>query len=89
MDLSKPSQPNTVSSAAAMLLLEPAREKPCRKLQRCVVMAARVFKKKKIDYIKKVKEEKTEENEEIPYMAKALELSEREVKQYIEMMKQL
>ena len=47
------------------------------------------YKKKRIDYIKKVKEEKTEENEEIPYMAKAMELSEREVKQYIDFLKEL
>ena len=48
MDLSKPSQLNTVSSAAAMPLQEPAREKPYRKLLRLRATAAKVFKKKRI-----------------------------------------
>jgi hypothetical protein len=44
------------------------------------------LKKKRIEYIKKVKEEKKEENEELSYTAKALELSEREIKEYIDIL---
>jgi hypothetical protein len=38
---------------------------------------------KRISYIKKIKEEKKEENSDIEMLANNLELSEREIKQYI------
>lgn len=38
---------------------------------------------KRITYIKKIKEEKTEEDENIPLIAENTELSQREIKQYI------
>lgn len=40
-------------------------------------------KKTKINYLKKIKEEKTEENSDIQYIAKSLELSKREINEYI------
>lgn len=40
-------------------------------------------KRKKIDYIKKKKEEKSEENLDIPIIAQNMEISQREVKEYI------
>lgn len=40
-------------------------------------------KRKRIEYIKKTKEDKVEENPEIPMMAKCMELSEREIKLYL------
>lgn len=46
-------------------------------------------KKKKINYIKKNKEEKKEENTEIENIAKFSELSKREVNSYIEMLEEL
>ena len=44
-------------------------------------------KKKRINYFKKNKEEKIEENSEINNLAKVLELSRREVKEYIDFLK--
>lgn len=46
-------------------------------------------KKKKINYLKKNKEEKIEQNLEIKNLAKILELSEREISQYIDFLKNL
>lgn len=44
-------------------------------------------KKKRINYLKKNKEEKTQENTEAKNLSKALELSEREIKEYIDFLK--
>jgi hypothetical protein len=41
-------------------------------------------KRKKIDYIKKKKEEKSEESSDIPIIAQNMEISQREVKEYID-----
>lgn len=46
-------------------------------------------KKKKINYLKKNKEEKIEQNLEIKNLAKILELSEREISQYIDFLTNL
>ena len=42
------------------------------------------IKKKKIEYIKKNKEEKKEENESIKHLARSYELSEREIEFFLE-----
>jgi hypothetical protein len=41
-------------------------------------------KRKKIEYIKKKKEEKSEELSDIPIIAQNMEISQREIKQYID-----
>ena len=45
-------------------------------------------KKKRIDYIKKVKTEEEKKDDNIPIIAKNLEISEREVKEYIDLYNQ-
>ena len=45
-------------------------------------------KRKRIDYIKKIKTEEKEKDENIPIIAKTLEISEREVKEYIDLYNQ-
>ena len=45
-------------------------------------------KRKRIDYIKKIKTEEKEKDENIPIIAKTLEISEREVKEYIDLCNQ-
>lgn len=46
-------------------------------------------KKKKIEYIKKIKEDKPNDNTDLKYLAKALELSERELHKYIELLNEI
>lgn len=46
-------------------------------------------KKKRINYIKKIKLEEQKEDENIPITSKILEISQREVKQYIDLYKQV
>ena len=45
-------------------------------------------KKRRINYIKKIKTEEKEKDENIPIIAKTLEISEREVKEYIDLCNQ-
>ena len=45
-------------------------------------------KKKRINYIKKIKSEEEKEDDNIPIIAKNLEISEREVKEYIDLYNQ-
>ena len=45
-------------------------------------------KRKRVDYIKKIKTEEKEKDENIPIIAKTLEISEREVKEYIDLYNQ-
>jgi hypothetical protein len=45
-------------------------------------------KKKRINYIKKIKLEEEKENENIPIISKNLEISQREVKEYIDLYNQ-
>jgi hypothetical protein len=42
-------------------------------------------KKKRINYIKKIKSEEEKQDENIPILAKNLEISQREVKEYIDL----
>jgi len=46
-------------------------------------------KKKRINYIKKIKSEEEKEDKNIPITSKILEISQREVKQYIDLYKQV
>jgi len=46
-------------------------------------------KKKKINYIKKIKSEEKKEDENIPIVAKFLEISQREAKEYIDLYKEV